>query len=210
MTDATTVAELDRDALRRIARAAEVEGAGRGEEGMLVTGPEAEVRALLRVVRSLVTEAERSERLIEVLLENVEPGVMGEERMLRLHRQAEAREAFLEDVALLDSAEVGELLGSRARNTSAMASRLKRAGKLFAITYGGADLYPAVQIVDGEPSLAIPAILDAFSGDSPWALALWLNAPSGWLDGRRPLELLAEEPDRVVAAARRTTEARRF
>lgn len=208
MTDATRVAELDRDALKRIARAAEVDS--EGEEGLLVTGPEADVRRLVRIVRSLLSEAELSEQLLEVLLQHVEPGVMGEERMLQLRRQAEARESFLTGVPLLESAEVGELLGSKARNTSAMASRLKRDGKLFAITHRGVDLYPAAQIVDGEPSPAMPAILDAFSGDSPWALALWLDAPSGWLGGSRPLDLLATEPDRVVEAARKATESVRF
>lgn len=206
MADATTtVAELDRDALKRIARAGEV--ASEGEEGLLVTGPEAEVRRLVRVVRSLISEAELNEQLLEVLLQHVEPGVVGEERLLQLRRQAEARESFLTNVPLLDSADVGELLGSKARNTSAMASRLKREGRLFAVTHRGVDLYPAAQIVDGEPSPAMPAIIDAFSGDSPWALALWLDAPSGWLAGRRPLELLATEPDRVVEAARKTTAA---
>lgn len=208
MTDATRVAELDRDALKRIARAAEVDS--EGEEGLLVTGPEADVRRLVRIVRSLLSEAELSEQLLEVLLQHVEPGVMGEERMLQLRRQAEARESFLTGVPLIESAEVGELLGSKARNTSAMASRLKRDGKLFAITHRGVDLYPAAQIVDGEPSPAMPAILDAFSGDSPWALALWLDAPSGWLGGSRPLDLLATEPDRVVEAARKATESVRF
>lgn len=206
----TTVAELDREAVRRIARTARVEAGGQAEEGMLVTGPESQIRALLRIVRSLLSEDERDEQLIDVLLQNVEPGVMGAEHMLQLRMQAEAREAFLKDVALLGSADVGELLGSKAQNTSAMASRLKREGKLFAITYRGVDLYPAAQIVNGQPSPAIPQILEAFSGDSPWAVALWLNAPSGWLGGKRPLDSLATEPDRVVRAARKTTEPIRF
>jgi hypothetical protein len=206
----TTVAELDREAMRRIARTARVNAEVQGEEGMLVTGPEAQIRDLLRIVRSLISEDERDEQLLDVLLQNVEPGVMGPEHMLQLRTQAEAREAFLKDVPLLDSASVAELLGSTARNTSAMASRLKREGKLFAITYRGVDLYPAAQIVDGEPSPFIPQILKAFSGDSPWTAALWLNAPSGWLGGKRPLDLLATEPDRVVQAARKTTEALRF
>ena len=131
-------------------------------------------------------------------------------RMLQLRTQAAAREAFLRDVALLDSAGVGQLLGSTARNPSAMASRLKRKGRLFAVRYRGSDLYPAAQIVDGEPSPAVPELLRAFSGDSPWTLALWLNAPSGWLDGKKPIHLIPTEPDRVVRAARKTIEPIRF
>ncbi|TVP56828.1 MAG: hypothetical protein EA351_07315 [Gemmatimonadales bacterium] len=209
MTD-TTVADLDREAVLRIARSAGLEAAGRAEEGFFVSGPEAEIRALRQLIRSVLSEGERDEELIDVLLQDIEPTVMGPEHMLQLRMQAEARKAFLQEVALLDSAGVGELLGSKARNTSAMASRLKREGKLFAVTHRGVDLYPADQIVDGAPSPAIPEILGAFSSDSPWALALWLNAPSAWLEGEKPLRVLAADPDRVVHAARKSTEPNRF
>jgi len=91
-----------------------------------------------------------------------------------------------------------------------MASWLKREGKLFAVTHRGVDLYPADQIVDGAPSPAIPKILDAFSSDSPWALALWMHASCGKLGGERPLSLLATEPDRVIEEARRSTKPVRF
>ena len=206
----TTVAELDREALRRIAQAVSVEPGPHVEKGMLVTGTEEQVSYLLRVVRTLAAKRERDEELINLLLKDVKPGVMGPEHMLQLRRQAAARESFLRNVALLDSGEVGELLGSEARNRSAMASRLKREGKLFALTYRGADLYPAAQIVDGEPSSAIPEILDTFSADSPWTVALWLDAPSGWLNGEKPIDLLATNPDWVVRAAHKATDAHRF
>jgi hypothetical protein len=38
----------------------------------------------------------------------------------------------------------------------------------------------------------------------PKSVALWFNAPSGWLGGRRLLALLGDEPERVVDAARKT------
>lgn len=201
---------VDRVLLRRLARIAEVEGAGDAEEGMLVTGPETEIRALIQLVRSLVAQGERDECLLDALLQGVEPGMIGTERFRQLHQQAQARAAFLREVPLLNSAEVSQALGSKARNRSAMASRLKRTGKLIAVSHGGVDWYPAAQIVDRGPSPAIPKIVAAFSGSSPWALALWLHAPSGWLGGQRPLDLLAKEPERVVRAARQANEALRF
>ena len=205
-----TVQELGRETLERIADTVGFEHGTVLEKGMLVTGSEAEVSYLVSVVRRFVGKQERDERVISVLLEDVEPRVVGTEHLLQLRMQAAAREGFLRDVALLESAEVGELLGSTARNRSAMASRLKRQGKLFAITYRAVDLYPAAQIVDGEPSSAIPEILEAFSGGSRWTVALWLNAPSGWVDGKKPIDLLATDPDRVVRAAHKTTDAHRF
>ena len=204
------VRELGHDVLKEVANAARFEHVDATERGMLVTGPESEVSLLMWFIRTYAAQHVHDETVINVLLGDVEPGVMDPQRMLQLRSQAAARSRFIRDVALLDSAEVGELLGSEARNTSAMASRLKREGKLFAIPFRGVDYYPAAQIADGEPSSAIPRILEAFSGDSPWTVALWLNAPSGWLDGEKPIDFLVKSPDRVVRAAQKANEAQRF
>lgn len=199
--------QLDRHVLRVVAEAAHSPETGKAEQGVLVVGPEAEVDSLLKLVRTLLALGDRDEQLVDLLLQDVEPGMIDDAHLTQLHRQARARAAFLTEVPLLDSRGVGELLGSTARNTSAMASRLKRSGRLVAVTHKGVDLYPAAQIVGGEPSPAIERILDAFEGDSAWTVALWLHAPSSWLGGDRPLDLLAEDPDRVIEAARKTTEA---
>ena len=203
------VTELDRGAVRRIARTARVKLGSQVEKGILVTGPEAQIHAVLQIVLSLLSEDVRDNQLIDTLLQDVEPAVMGPEHVVQLRKQAQAREGFLQGVVLIDAANVGHLLGSEAQNTSALARRLKREGKLFAITHRGVDLYPAAQIVDGEPSPAIPEILEAFPTGSPWTVALWLNAPSGWLNGEKPIDLLARDPDRVVRAAYKATEALR-
>ena len=192
--------------LQRIADATGLEHGPVVEKGMLVTGSEAEVSYLVSVLLKFSANQERDEGMISLLLEDVQPGAMGPEQMLQLRMQAAAREDFIRDVALVDSADLGELLGSKARRRSAMASRLKREGKLLAITFRGVDLYPAAQIVEGKPSPAIPEILEAFSTGSPWTVALWLNAPSGWLDGEKPIDLLARDPGRVVRAAHKATE----
>jgi hypothetical protein len=47
-------------------------------------------------------------------------------------------------------------------------------------------------------------------GQLEWTVALWLNEPSGWLDGKKPIRLIATEPDRIVRAARKATEPIRF
>ncbi len=206
----TRVADLDRKAVRRLARSAGVVGSDAAEEGFFVTGPVARVRALRQVVRAALIEGERNDQLLDLLLENVEPAVMGPERLLQLRMQAEARRAFLQEVPLLDSAGVGDVLGSTARNRASMANRLKREGKLLAVAHRGVDLYPVEQIIDGVPSPAIPAIREAFSKDTPWSLALWMNAPSPWLGGEKPRKVLASDPDRVVEAARRATDIDRF
>ena len=35
-----------------------------------------------------------------------------------------------------------------------------------------------------------------------WTLAVWFVQPNGWLQGKRPMDLLDDDPDRVVRAAR--------
>jgi len=122
----------------------------------------------------------------------------------------EARYAFLTQVPLLDSRAVGEMLGSRAKNPSAMASRLKQEGKLFAVRHRGVDLYPAFQFVDGRPLPAVAGVLEAFRKESDWTVALWFSAPSGWLVGRRPIDLVQGDPARVVDAANRTMDRSAF
>jgi hypothetical protein len=196
---------LGRRDLKRASRAVDAPDTGEAELGVLVAGSEADVARLLRLVRTLLDQGSRDEQLMELLLQDVQPRVMEPEHLEQLRLQAKARAAFLTEVPLLTSREVGELLGSTAENTSAMASRLKRGNRLFALTHRGVDLYPAAQIVGGEPSPAMEGILKAFEGEPAWTVALWLHAPSGWLGGRRPLDVLAEDPGAVAEAACRTT-----
>lgn len=190
------ITTLDRRTVRRMT--------GDAEQGVLVSGPAEGVHQAVRMLRTYFQQGERDEELVGLLLRDVEPALMGPEHIKQLHLQAEARQGFLTQVPLLTSEEVGSLLGSAAKNRSAMASRLKREGKLFAVAHRGADHFPAFQIVDGAPHPAIERVLEAFEGESPWTVALWFQAPSGWLGGERPMDRLGAEPDRVVAAAERT------
>lgn len=71
------------------------------------------------------------------------------------------------------------------------------------------DVYPAFQFEDGKPIKAVQGVLEAFAGrKSPWKLALWFTSSHGWLpDSARPVDLLARDPQAVVAAARRDAQA---
>jgi hypothetical protein len=179
---------------------------GESGKGVLVSGDKAAVGRALRILDSMARQEERDRDLLEVLLRDVEPGTISSEHLAQLHVQAEVRHAFLTKVPLLRSEDVGALLGSRARNRSAMASRLKGDGSIFAVTHRGLDLFPGFQFVGGEVHPAVGKILAAFEGESPWTVALWLDAPSGWLGGDRPLDIFGDDPERVVAAAERTAE----
>lgn len=183
-------------------------GAGHleGERVFRVSGPSEAVERIARIVHQLVERESETEDLISVMLEHAEGLTPDEEHLGQVRRQAEARASFLRDVPLLSSTEVGELLGSTARNKAAMANRYKHEGKIFAVSYGGADHYPAFQFQEGESLPVLARIISQFRGESSWQLAMWFASPSGWLDGRCPMDVVAEEPEAVLEAARRAVE----
>ena len=180
---------------------------GEGRQALAVTGPERTLAVVELVVQRLAREGARDAQLLEVLAPDLASAVISEERLQQLRLQAEVREAFRRSIELLTSAMVGELGGSAARNASALASRWKSEGRIFAVPNGRADLFPAFQFdAHGQPRPAVAEVIRHLARSSEWGRALWWNAPSGWLGGRRPRELLDDDPAAVVEAARRAAE----
>jgi len=78
-----------------------------------------------------------------------------------------------------------------------------QAGRVFAIERDGRKLAPAYAFnADGEPYAALAAVLSILNGYAPFRLAAWFESTSSTLSGRRPRELLASDPQAVIAAAR--------
>jgi hypothetical protein len=138
------------------------------------------------------------------------PGTIASPAMARqAQRNAEARQELIEEFGLRDSDQVAELAGSAASNRSATASRWLAARRIFAVNHLGAKLYPNFQFgTDGRPRPVIAGVLEAFEpyGLDGWEIALWFTTASGWLDDKRPVDLLTREPDQVVDTARHTFE----
>jgi hypothetical protein len=116
-------------------------------------------------------------------------------------RNADARSALLDEFGALTSLEVA----SRAGDTEAadLASRWKEEGRVFGVTVQERFLFPAFQFdSQGQPLPAIARVLEVLSPSrGEWPVALWFISASGWLGGRRPVDLLASEPDEVIEAA---------
>jgi len=78
-------------------------------------------------------------------------------------------------------------------------------GKIFAVTHGGRDLFPAFQFgEDGQPLPVISELLAILNRDphrTDWDNALWFAGDTGWLDGRRPLDCMLSDRPRVRQAA---------
>lgn len=173
------------------------------------------VLAALGDILETVSRRERAERererakmarAIEALTPDLE--VSSAAAVLQARRNAEARSALAREFGLRTSAQVAELAGSQARNRAALANRWTKEGRVFPVTHAGARLWPGFQFdAEGQPLPVVAEILTAFGERAGgWEAALWFMAASGWLEGRRPVDLLREDPEAVVTAARREVE----
>ncbi|MGV9800748.1 hypothetical protein ACWDTP_22130 [Mycobacterium sp. NPDC003449] len=108
------------------------------------------------------------------------------------------------EFGLLTSAEAGRRLGSRSSAPRNLAAAARRDRSLLAIMRGHQTLFPGFQFdADGRPLPVIRRLRDlaAELGWSENGVVQWLCAPSTYLGGRRPVDLLAVDPDRVVDTA---------
>jgi hypothetical protein len=196
MTTASMITSimLEADVIERVAAEAEVE-------------PD-QVERVLETWRTLSGErrfADLIERLMPERLEVPTPAVV-----LQARRNAEARTALLGEFGALRSADVADLAGSRAANRAALANRWRAENRVVAVPVGDELLYPGFQFThEGRPHPAVGAalgILRSIPDLSDWQAVLWFVGANGWLGGRRPVDLLDEDPGAVEAAARREVE----
>jgi len=178
-----------------------------GEPAVVISAPQPVLSALEELAEAISWQASQGERVLQSLVDDEGTRVLDQARVLQLHHQAEARADFLRRFETLTSSEIAALSRSTARNTSALANRWKAEGRIFAVTVGRTDRFPAFQFGDdGKPLPAVGEVIGTFAGESDWVLALWFAAPSGWLGGATPASVLAENPAAVVAAARHALE----
>lgn len=122
--------------------------------------------------------------------------------VLQARRNAAARAALIGELGLLTSGEVADLNESSAGNRAALASRWKREGRVFSVRHHGQDYFPAFQLdAEFRPREVVGRVLRALGAAGGWEIALWFVAANGYLEGRRPVDLLAGEPEEVVRAA---------
>ena len=109
------------------------------------------------------------------------------------------------EFGLLTSAETGKRLGSRSSAPRNLAAATRRGGALLAITRGRQMLFPGFQFdPDGQP-FGVIRILRDLADKAHWSeigVVQWLCAPTTYLGGLRPVDLLADQPERVVDTAR--------
>lgn len=147
-------------------------------------------------------ERETLESLVEALVPRAlpTPTQLKEAAML-----ARARTAILQEGDWLTTAQIADLAGFSASNPSAQPNKWKRAGLIFAIRHRGIDYFPGYGLdpkTGYRPLKAMSKIIETF-GESKdgWGLAYWFSSVNSFLGGKRPQDLLAKQPDRVIAAA---------
>lgn len=143
------------------------------------------------------------ERLAEVLLPPAPPSprLLKEAAML-----VRARRAVLDSGDWLTAAEIAPLAGLSLRNPSAQPNKWKKQGQIFAIHHGGVDYFPGYGLDPGtsfRPVKALAKVIETFAGHKDgWGMAYWFRSDNSALGSKRPQDLLASEPDRVIEAAR--------
>jgi hypothetical protein len=116
---------------------------------------------------------------------------------------AKARARFLQEWLGFTSKDLADAAGHGSKNKSMTASRWKAKGKVFSIKHGGVEYFPAFQFEDGQPLETVGKVL-ALLGErkSGWQLAFWFTSPNGWLDGKRPVDVIKNTKAVVQAAVR--------
>jgi len=156
------------------------------------------------LVRNILQRRQREtiQSIIEALVPQIPPP---QHMLIEARMTAEARKAVLESGDWLTAAQVAEIVGFSTSNPSAQPNKWKKEGLIFAVRHRGIDYFPgyALDPATGyRPIRALAKILKRLGGSKDdWGLAYWFASVNSFLGGKRPQDLLAKQPDSVVAAA---------
>lgn len=124
-------------------------------------------------------------------------------------QNATLRQRFLDEHRVLNATAVHALSGLSAKNAHATANRWRTQGRIFAVHVERRFHYPAFQFQYGEPKAVFRQLITMGAPHyRGWPLALWLNAPNGWLEkDARPIDVIDLNPQAVTEALRNENNA---
>jgi hypothetical protein len=203
---AITLLDQERRALSR----RHPEMAGYSSAIVVVAMPEADdyvLQAIAALCASLTTtRAVRFETLVSDHLSH-NPDLWAQQAALR---EAQSRCRVINEVGAYTGAELADMNGSKARDRTKLAQSWKAAGRVFAVSFRGRDLFLSFQFdPDGRPLTAIRSIVRAFDGWGEWAMAGWFLRPNGLLHNERPVDLVRDRAAAVCDAAENDARRRR-
>jgi len=157
------------------------------------------------VERYAAKESQGFDKLVDLMLGDHRPTPID---IAKARMKAGALRAVFNGTEWLTAAQIAELAGLSQANRSGAANRWKQRRKVFALQHDGQDHYPRYLLDDDfRPLPAAEQVLGVLEGFSANRLASWFESRNGLLGGKRPRELLASDPERVIEAARRTLDA---
>jgi len=155
----------------------------------------------------MVTLVEQRQReALNKIVDALVPTVVPPEHLMKEARMAaQARNKVLASGDWLTAAQIAELAGFSASNLSAQPNKWKRDGQVFAIRHQNTDYFPAYGLdskAGHRPLKHLAPVLAVFGAEKDgWGLAYWFASVNSFLGGKRPQDLLAMLPQRVLAAA---------
>jgi hypothetical protein len=148
-------------------------------------------------------QQESLERIVGALLPEIAipDAALAQARML-----VDAKATILRSGDFLPAGEIAKLAGYSDKNPSAQPNKWKKDGTIFAIRHKGVDYFPLYALDPDEnyrPYKAVAKVLHVFgTAKTGWGIAFWFAGLNNFLDDRRPQDLLASDPDIVIAAAK--------
>ncbi|PZQ88713.1 MAG: hypothetical protein DI534_11200 [Leifsonia xyli] len=174
-------------------------------------GGEHEAHAIAETVERIVPligkiVGRRQKSALDSIVEALVPDMpVSHEQLTEALMVANARRAVIESGGWLTAAQVAEIGGFSQSNPSAQPNRWKRDGLIWALRHRGQDYYPAYALDPGagyRPIKALSQVLGLFADvKDDWGVAYWFASVNSFLGGRRPQDLLATAPEKVIAAA---------
>lgn len=121
----------------------------------------------------------------------------------RIERLLEIRKRLRDSVPMLDASAWAQLRGIISPNPTAALSKYKAQNRLFSVSEGRRDLYPQFQFDDNAAPLPIMADILSFIPEDArgWPLLSWFDAHNALVGGRKPREVIRQDPDTVKSAA---------
>lgn len=127
--------------------------------------------------------------------------------MSRARLEAKAVRAIQQSTEWLTAAQIANLANLPTANPIAAVGRWKKQGRIFALRRYGKNYYPRYALgSDFRPVPVVRDVINVLADYHPELLAGWFDSTSRFLGGRRPRDVIAEEPARVLAGARHQLE----
>lgn len=157
-----------------------------------------------RIAEEVAREVVKTRRIVGALGEAIRAAHSTASPALAAATQA--RENLYDEIeaefGLLTSAQAGEAMGSRSTAKRNLASAAYRDGRLLALRRGNYMLYPAFQFSESglRPVIADLIALGRQHQRTSAGIIQWLMAPTTYLAGRRPVDVI-DAPEQLLAAA---------